>query len=394
MKLTSRQQQMHERALNLVKQHSRIEAELIQSLQEIDACKLYKKLECPSLFVYATQKLGLSEAVAYAFISVARKAKEIDSLQSAIKKQELSVSKATRIVSSLRPENAKELIEFAKTHTSKQIDFKLAEKHPERRYFDKITPISKTHVEMRALLSIDTLEKLKRAESLVAQNGSIGKLNEVLSAVLDVYLYHKDPVKKAERAGRKNSNSTPNSVKQSRFSTARRPLTAAQRHAVFKRDQGRCTHVDLSGKRCNQDRWTEKHHIVPVNLGGTNEPENITTLCSFHHDLVHQLSFEIEGGLNWLRSPSRPYNAAKNKSAAPRKTHISTRDPKSMLPTCVTTRPCYSFPDEFELTKQTLKLVRGTQTRSPLAPNQRSLQNLDLGDDVAANHQSCRHSVL
>lgn len=307
MKLTLWQQQMHERALSLVKRYSKIEAELIQALQDIDACELYKKLDCPSLFVYATQKLGLSEAVAYAFISVARKAREIPSLQSAIQKQQLSVSKATRIVSSLQSENADELIEFAKTHTSKQIDFKIAEKNPERAYFDKITPVSKTHVELRGLLTVETLEKLKRAESLNAQSGSPGKLNDVLSAVLDVYLFHKDPVKKAERSTAKAPKTKSNSVKQSSTSTKRRPLTAAQRHAVFKRDQGRCTHVDLSGKRCNQDRWTENHHIIPVRLGGTNEPENLTTLCSFHHDLVHQLRLEIEGGVNWLRSPSADY---------------------------------------------------------------------------------------
>src|SRR5262249_527268 len=87
----------------------------------------------------------------------------------------------------------------------------------------------------------------------------------------------------------------------------RTPLTAAQKHAVFKRDQGRCTHVDASGRRCNQDRWLHTHHIVHVSQGGNNEPENLTTLCSFHHDLVHQLSLPIEGQVNWLRSPQRGY---------------------------------------------------------------------------------------
>lgn len=91
------------------------------------------------------------------------------------------------------------------------------------------------------------------------------------------------------------------------FQSKREPLTAAQKHTVFKRDQGRCTHVDLSGKRCNQDHWIQIHHILPVSLGGSNEPENLTTLCSYHHDLVHQLSFDIEGQMNWLRSPSRIY---------------------------------------------------------------------------------------
>jgi len=81
------------------------------------------------------------------------------------------------------------------------------------------------------------------------------------------------------------------------------PLRAAQKHAVFLRDQGRCTHVGMDGKRCNQDRWVDVHHIVLVKDGGTNDPENLTTLCWSHHDLIHQMQLPIEGAVTWLRSP-------------------------------------------------------------------------------------------
>ena len=72
-------------------------------------------------------------------------------LQAAIQKRELSVSKASRIVSNLNTDNANELVEFAKTHTVKEIDFKAAEKNPEKAHFDKITPVSKDQVEVRGL---------------------------------------------------------------------------------------------------------------------------------------------------------------------------------------------------------------------------------------------------
>ncbi|MDR3608501.1 MAG: HNH endonuclease signature motif containing protein [Oligoflexia bacterium] len=66
----------------------------------------------------------------------------------------------------------------------------------------------------------------------------------------------------------------------------RAPLPAAVLHQVNLRDQGRCTHV-TNGKRCNQARWTEIHHKIPVSQGGPNTPENLITLCSTHHQLQH-----------------------------------------------------------------------------------------------------------
>jgi 5-methylcytosine-specific restriction endonuclease McrA len=168
-----------------------------------------------------------------------------------------------------------------------------------------------------------------------------------MEASIDDYLFHHDPVKKAERALKKvkpclskvlktsspsnqstqlsrpsrsgsssefNNQKLPNQTSSSHPSMPshpshfkRTPLTAAQKHAVFLRDQGRCTHVDSAGRRCNQDRWVEVHHLTPVSQGGSNEPENLTTLCGFHHDLVHQLTLPLDHQVTWLRSPKCTY---------------------------------------------------------------------------------------
>src|SRR3954464_9405064 len=108
--LSTEQKTIHERAMRLADQHRQIEAELIRVLQEVDRTKLFKKLNQPSLFMYATQILGLSESVAYAFISVSRKSKEIPELQEAIDQTRISVSKASRIISAMKIENAGTLI--------------------------------------------------------------------------------------------------------------------------------------------------------------------------------------------------------------------------------------------------------------------------------------------
>ena len=74
--LSSEQTQIHERALVLANNFRQLEVELVDVLREVDRTKLYRKLEQPSLFAYATKVLKLSEATAYMFITVARKTKD------------------------------------------------------------------------------------------------------------------------------------------------------------------------------------------------------------------------------------------------------------------------------------------------------------------------------
>jgi len=109
----------------------------------------------------------------------------------------------------------------------------------------------------------------------------------------------------------KSQNSRPitiNSARSESVAPVRRPVSAHTKHTVFNRDGGRCTFRDTSGQRCASERWLHLHHIRPVSSGGGNAPENLSTLCSFHHDLVHQLGFAIEGQVNWLKEPGLAYH--------------------------------------------------------------------------------------
>jgi hypothetical protein len=137
--------------------------------------------------------------------------------------------------------------------------------------------------------------------------------------VLEEFLDRVDPVRKAERTLKRTTkpmmetaeNAAGKHSVQTKLSAKvrkkRTPIAACARHIVNARDQARCTFIDLAGNRCTNDHWLHLHHILPVSRGGGNEPENISTLCSFHHDLVHQLGFPIEGQMNWIREPARAY---------------------------------------------------------------------------------------
>ena len=61
------------------------------------------------------------------------------------------------------------------------------------------------------------------------------------------------------------------------------------RRSVLARDDG-CT---LDG--CNSTYRLEVHHIIPVSKGGTHAPENLTTLCWWHHHVaVHRWGMRID----------------------------------------------------------------------------------------------------
>lgn len=312
--LNPTEQSLHQKAIHLAREHRRVEWEIIRVMQEIDRAKMYKKFGCTSLFKYSVDALGLSEAVAYSLISVARKSVEVPALKHAIQHGELSANKASRIVSVLTQDNAASLIEFAKANSRRAVDWEVAKLNPISARPDLSKPISSENVELRLTISKTTFERFQRAIQIDAKNGASPKsMSGMLEVLLNEYLKRSDPVEKANR--RPDQKLCPDRVGKTSLKpnlantdrTPRRPLTAEQKHAVNRRDQGRCTFKDQNGRRCENQTWLHVHHIQPVHQGGSNRPENLTTLCSAHHDLIHQLSLPIEGQVTWLRSPQARY---------------------------------------------------------------------------------------
>jgi len=324
------------KAVKLCREYRRLEWPIIEVLQRIDRAKSYKEVGAASLFQFAVQFLELSEAAAYTFINVARKSSSVPALREAVQKRELSVAKASRIAAALSKENAVALIEFAKHNSTRAIDSEVARLNPRRTVRERAKPVDGNQVEIKVTLTNEQYGLLKRAQDLIAQSkGKSPGLAETLGAVAEFFVERRDPVRKAERALKRvsttangsTSSEAPDSKARSvneelclrrvplekaaatalNRSQARRPLVASQKHPVFARDGGRCTYIDISGHRCTNQRWLHLHHIRPVSLGGSDNPENLTTLCASHHDLVHQLSFPLEHQVNWLREPTSHY---------------------------------------------------------------------------------------
>ena len=82
------------------------------------------------------------------------------------------------------------------------------------------------------------------------------------------------------RRRRSGSPPTPRPRKPPRQSTK---VTPPRRVRVFRRDGYRCTQCGAG------DRLTV-HHVVPAREGGSGWPDNLVTLCSPCHLIIHNLA--------------------------------------------------------------------------------------------------------
>jgi len=74
----------------------------------------------------------------------------------------------------------------------------------------------------------------------------------------------------------------------------RATIPPAMRREVLARDRHRCR-----VKGCGRAQFLEAHHLVPRSAGGKNNPENLVTLCSSCHRLLHERGL-AEGVLEGL----------------------------------------------------------------------------------------------
>src|SRR5262249_31034882 len=118
-------------------------------------------------------------------------------------------------------------------------------------------------------------------------------LEETLEEMTGFYLRHKDPVEKAKRVIAKKSptkidhSQVTGPVKIEGASKAaisppapgeRVPIPKSTEHEVRLRDQNRCQ-AKKGQTICGETRFIDLHHVKPVCEGGSNDPQNLVTLC-------------------------------------------------------------------------------------------------------------------
>ncbi len=317
---------LHSKAIEIVGRYKKIEFELLEVLEQIDSTKAYLKLGNTSLFDYTVKALGLTESVAYNFITVSRKASIVPELKKAIQTGDLTVSKARKITPVITLESQTEWISKASELTSKALEKEVARAAPLAISSERAKYIREDRLTLSLGLKEEYFKKLRRVQDLESQIKSKAvTVEEALMEMIDLFLEKRDPVEKAKRildkkpvsrqvqktkleenaprikgnaehgsldkkawVSQKTDEYGGNQINKDFQNFLRRPIPAQIRHKVHLRDKGKCTHSN-----CDQQRWLDLHHVIPVKQGGQNTLENLRTLCAAHHKIEH-LEGELE----------------------------------------------------------------------------------------------------
>jgi hypothetical protein len=331
--------ELHAKGISVSERYRLAQSDMIDILGELDGDKTYLLFNANSLFAYCVKFHKLSEDVICNLIAIVRKSKLVPELKEAIRDGVLTVNNARKIAPVLTLENKSEWLELATTQTSKQIEKAVAAENPKLAIQESLKYKTDDRLELKLGVSEEWTFALSRVKDLVSQQTSQNaSTEESLLIAMNCFIRRHDPVEKAKRSAKRvNSKSALEisdevlepvvgdrpaveaisksesesgedhknsdlSSKQThdaglRLSVARRitegprhKLSSSIKNAVFLRDQGQCTFMNADGVRCACRRWLDVHHVVRMSLGGTNDLDNLRTLCSAHHRMVHEVA--------------------------------------------------------------------------------------------------------
>jgi hypothetical protein len=145
-----------------------------------------------------------------------------------------------------------------------------------------IRPLAPDRYEIRFTASASTREKLRHAQDLLAHAVPTGDLAQVfdraLTSLVEELTRKKFAVVKHPRDARDRPEES-------------RSVPAGVRRDVYQRDGGRCAFVARGGRRCNDRRFIEFHHMMPEAAGGKPTVENIQLRCRAHNGQEVDLFF-------------------------------------------------------------------------------------------------------
>jgi 5-methylcytosine-specific restriction endonuclease McrA len=328
----------------LLRESRRVEADLVAHVGEVDERRLYAREAAPSMFVYCTEILHLSEAEAYLRITVARAAREHPMLLAMLADGRLHLTGAAKLAPHLTPQNRDRLLARAACQSKRQIEELVAElvprpdtpavmrKLPERRVGTPapahalelrpdgvgplaqlrpgpvetpplrlgpaadpaqipsatLEPLAPGRYRVQFTASAELREKLERLRALVRSSVPDGDL----AAVIDLAITEKLERLESRRFARtKAPRETPSKREASHGS---RHIPAAVRRAVHERDGGRCRYVDEQGRRCTGRDRLEFHHRHPYGHGGDHSVENIRLMCHAHNRRLAEIDYGRE----------------------------------------------------------------------------------------------------
>lgn len=286
------------------------ELHLIKTLQIIEDHMVHRWCGYNSLFEYGVHCLQLSRSQSYMYVSLAKATRKYKKLEKALNDNTLTPSKAARVLSVINIKNEQEWITKASTLPKAQLEKEIVKLNPKKVCGEHSRYLTTEVIEMRTPVSEEVYKMLVRVQDLLSNaKGKAVTMEEVFATLASDYLEKNDPLQKAQRQAQKRAFNSGVSYPAKDVFGQRLAIPQEIAHQVHLRDQGQCQHHYPSGERCLSTRWLHVHHLLPVAEGGDHSLNNLITLCSAHHELVHMMR---EQGGRMYEKAREMYSIIKN----------------------------------------------------------------------------------
>jgi hypothetical protein len=302
-------------------------AALIVHLAEFDARRLFEGAGYSSLFKYGMAVLHLSEDAVYNRIKAARAARRYPVIIEGLESGTLSPTTVRLLAPRLTRENHQELLAAASGKGKKAVEELLACRFPQPDVAARVRkvpsrpveegpsstpaaltaappavgceppardhgagasaalpvtaaarplvrPLAPARYEIRFTASGELREKLRAAQDLLGHAIPSGDIAEVFDRALTLLV--------ADLSRRKFA-ATARPLRSRGQSDTSRNIPAEVRRRVDVSDGRRCRFVAPDGRRCDERRFLEYHHVVPYAAGGKPTVENIQLRCRAHN---------------------------------------------------------------------------------------------------------------
>ncbi len=286
---------------------------------EIQRRHLYRELGHASINLYAMKELGFSKSRTRDFIRLAGQLDKLPAVKQALAAGDIGYTKAREIVSVATPKTQdkwlraakgprKDLVrEVKRVRQAAKVDTGQTELLP-----GMPTVVAPQELPVRFQVDLTPEQEARRAalvERLHELGAAASDRAELMLDALAALVETKENPKRGprgphvqihvhEEAGRMTVQTRSGERELSRAETERLGCDAAVcrqgdrntttippriRREVLARDRHRCRTPG-----CERIHFLEVHHVVPRSKGGSNTPENLTTLCGSCHRLVHE----------------------------------------------------------------------------------------------------------
>ena len=297
-------------------------ATVLAHLAEIDARRLFVPLGHSSMFAYCVGELRLSEDVAAKRIHAARACRRFPILFTELAEGRLHLTAVLVLAPHLTEENVGDVVRASAHRRQSEIEDILraclpagaqGELTPEPDLGLETVGVADStdgqhavqhvgltqgqhavqHVGTGSLSSqVEQLvplmvrpeikDRVRYMQALLSHALPSGDVSKLLARALDLLA---DEVEK-RRFG------TGNGTRRRRTGARNRYIPAAVRHAVWNRDEGRCTFVGENGHRCNSDMYLEFDHVDPRNREDT--VHGLRLRCNTHNQYEAERVFGTE----------------------------------------------------------------------------------------------------